>query len=131
MKSKKEANREARSLFRLSYVDGTLDEDRVRKIIKKLKEGEGARALPTLEAYHRLIRLEVSKSRAVVESATALNDTVKSKIISDLENQYGRKIDADFQVKEELVGGFIVRVGDDILDSSLETRLRKLQEAFN
>jgi len=131
MKSKKATLREARSLLRMSLAkDGSVDEGRVRTIIKKIVKLEGTGGLGTLQAYHRLIRLELGKSKATVTSATELKAGVKKQITTDLADKYGRKIDADFSVDPELVGGFVVRVGDDIFDSSVSTRLRKLQEAF-
>ena len=60
-------------------------------------------------------------SRAPLE--TAQRQTIES----DLAQRYGAGISVSYQVDPTLIGGLILRVGDQVLDNSLRTRLSAIQ----
>ncbi len=76
MKASKEAPRAARKLFRLSLVDGKLDMERVKTIVAEDSPSAKPRGyLGIIGAYQRLLRLELDKHHAVIESATRARRT--------------------------------------------------------
>lgn len=131
MKSRKEALRTAKKIFAASMVGGRLDEGVVRKVVGKLASARPRGYQEVADAYWRLVRLEVERNRAVVQSAVALDDATKSRLEADLKKKYGPQISTEFTVVPELLGGMKIRVGSDVWDGSVKNRLERLSEKFN
>ena len=74
MKISKTAAATARRLFGLCQVDGRLDEDRLRKVIKSLSSEKPRDYHAILGALQRLTRLELNSRKVVVESAVELDE---------------------------------------------------------
>jgi F-type H+-transporting ATPase subunit delta len=64
---------------------------------------------------------------AAVTSAVALSPAQEATIVSDLRARYGADLAVSFAVDPSLIGGLIIRVGDQVLDNSLRTRLSAIQ----
>jgi F-type H+-transporting ATPase subunit delta len=131
MKSRKEALRTAKKIFAASMKDGRLDETAVRKVIAKLSSSRPRGFLEVADAYWRLVRLEVERNRAIVQSAVALDDAEKARLSADLRKKYGPQVTPEFSVQPELLGGMKIRVGSDVWDGSVKNRLERLSEQFN
>jgi len=132
MKNRKEAIREARSLLRFcADGSGGIDEAKVKQVLDSLRKTQPRNHAEILEAFQHRLRLELEKSKAEVESAQALSVDQRSEIERGLQSKYGASLKADYIVNPELVGGVVIRVGDDVLDGSLRTRLEKLEQAFS
>ena len=131
MKSRKEALRLAKKIFAASLKDGQLDESVVRKVVAKLSETRPRGFLEVADAYWRLVRLEVEKNRAVVQSAVVLDEPTKTGLVTDLKKKYGPQITTEFSVDPALLGGVKIRVGSDVWDGSVKNRLERLSEQFN
>jgi F-type H+-transporting ATPase subunit delta len=131
MKSRKEALRLAKKIFAASLKDGQLDESVVRKVVAKLSETRPRGFLEVADAYWRLVRLEVEKNRAIVQSAVVLDEPTKTGLVTDLKKKYGPQITTEFSVDPALLGGVKIRVGSDVWDGSVKNRLERLSEQFN
>jgi F-type H+-transporting ATPase subunit delta len=64
---------------------------------------------------------------ATVTSAVELTPAQRQTIESDLSQRYGAGISVSYEVDPTLIGGLILRVGDQVLDNSLRTRLSAIQ----
>jgi F-type H+-transporting ATPase subunit delta len=128
MKINKETRRLAKELLRVSYVDGKLDSARVSSLVKSLIEKKPRHYIQALEAYQRLLRLEVEKRTATVETATELPSDAQKEIVENLKRKYGSDLTARFTINPELLGGMRIRVGSDVWDSSVRNRLQRLQQ---
>src|SRR5207247_8104945 len=130
MKSNKETRRTAKALLRSSFTDGELKVTRVRSLVKSLLEEKPRHYLNILEVYKRLLRLELEKRTAVIETASNLSLDAAGEIITNLKRKYGNDLDTQFVVNPELLGGMRIRVGNDVWDSSVRNRLHRLQQQF-
>lgn len=63
---------------------------------------------------------------ASVTSAIALTADQRKAVADDLQQRYGQ-VKITFSVDESLIGGLIIRIGDQVLDNSLRTRLGAIQ----
>jgi F-type H+-transporting ATPase subunit delta len=63
---------------------------------------------------------------AQVTSAVPLSAEQQRTITADLKQRYGN-VQIQFAVDESLLGGLVIRVGDQVLDNSLRTRLSAIQ----
>lgn len=130
MKISKEAQRMARQLLRSSFVDDRLDEGRVRLLTGKVIAAKPRAYLQVLSAYANLLRLELGKSHARVETAVELQAATRQSIEADLRAKSGRDLTFEYVVNPDLLGGMRVKVGSDVWDGSIRARLQRLQEAF-
>lgn len=114
-------------MYRLCRVNGLLDAARVRLVAERLASSQRRGALAVLAAFQRLVRLDVDRHAALVESATPLPPDLRDAVTADLERRYGRGIAASFRENEALIGGMRIRVGSDVYDSSVSARLAALR----
>jgi len=130
MKISKQAQREARQLFRSCLVNGGLDENRVRQAVALLMEKKPRGYVQILARLHRLVKLDMAKHSARVENAVAMPPEQQASIRASLEKHYGAGLDISHVVNPALIGGLRIQVGSDLYDGSVKTRLEKLQESF-
>lgn len=128
MKINKETRQLSKELLRASFVDGRLESSRIASVIKSLIEKKPRNYIKVLEAYQRLVRLEVEKRTATIETATELAPDAGAEIIANLKRKYGGELEAKFVVNPALLGGMRIRVGSDVWDSSVRNRLHRLQQ---
>jgi F-type H+-transporting ATPase subunit delta len=126
MKLSKEAQKLSKGLMRVSFTDGTLDADKVKKATAAIIKSKPRNYVGVLKEYARLIRMEVSKRHAVIESATEMEATEKSAITRTLRSQYGSEITTDYSVNPALIGGLRIQVGSNVVDASVRSRLDRL-----
>ena len=128
MKINKETRQLSRQLLRSSFTDGLLDRARVSQVVKSLIEHKPRNYIKVLDAYKRLLRLEVEKRSATIETATALAPDAAAQLTQNLKRKYGVDLTTQFVVVPELLGGMRIRVGSDVWDSSVRNRLQRLQQ---
>jgi F-type H+-transporting ATPase subunit delta len=130
MKISKSARRNAKQLFRGCIVNGMLDETHVRSVFRQMAESKPRGYMAILSHFHRLVKLEVERRTARVDSAVALAPELVAKITNDLNRLYGQGLSISFAQNPALVGGLRIKVGSDVYDGSIQGRLRKLAETF-
>jgi F-type H+-transporting ATPase subunit delta len=130
MKISKLAQREARQLFRNCQVNGLLDENRVRQTVALLLAKKPHGYVEILSRLHRLVKLELERRAARVESATPLPADLQADVTRRIRQIYGSGADIAFSQNPALLGGLRVQVGSDLYDGSVRTRLEKLEQSF-
>lgn len=128
MKINKEIRQLSRQLLRASFTDGQLDQGKIGSLVESLIAKKPRHYINVLENYQRLLRLEVEKRRARIESASELPSEVKEPIVQNLKRKYGQDLMPEFSVNPELLGGMKIRVGSDVWDGSVRNRLERLQQ---
>jgi F-type H+-transporting ATPase subunit delta len=127
MKVPKEARKISRELFNASFVDGQLDHGRVSIIAKHVGDSKPRHYIDILQSYERLLRLEISKHHALVESASELDAATREQLESTLRAKYGQDLTTEFKTAPELIGGLRIKIGSDVFDSSVRDRLDRLK----
>ncbi|OAI57095.1 hypothetical protein AYO49_02880 [Verrucomicrobiaceae bacterium SCGC AG-212-N21] len=128
MKIDKNSARTARALFRACVdASGRLHTDRIKSVIAKLAQAKPRGYLAILTAFERLVRLEIQKRQATIESATELNSEISNQVRADLAKKYGDDLTFDFRVNPELIGGLRVQVGSHVWDGSVRAKLDALR----
>ena len=130
MKINKQAKREAKQLFRFCLVNGLLDENRVRNVVQHLVAA-GRRDCPAiLSHFRRLVRLEIVRRTATVESAAPLPPDLQAAIEAGLKRRYGPGLTTVFAHRQALIGGMRIQVGSDVYDGSVRAGLAALEKSF-
>jgi F-type H+-transporting ATPase subunit delta len=130
MKSQKVARREARQLFRLCLMDGTLDEDRARGVVQRLVDTNRRGALRVLSRFQRLVRLDRTAHHAEVTSAVPLPPDVRAQLEAGVARLYGTRVLTSFAEDPMLLGGVRVAVGSDVYDGTVRGALTELEAHF-
>ena len=128
MKISREARRLARELFRLSLADGRLDASRVSAISERLIAEKPRSYLEVLKEFSRLVRLELDRRHAIVESASPLDETSSTNIANTLKEKFGDDITTEFRTYPDLLGGLRIKLGSDVWDGSISSRLATLSQ---
>ena len=82
------------------------------------------RAFRTLAARHR------GETTAEVTSAHPLSEEQVTELKQQLRTRVGREVSVDLSVDPDLLGGLVVRIGSQMIDSSIRTRLNSLANAM-
>ena len=130
MKSTKEIKREAKHLFRLCFVNGSLDEDRVRSVLQRILESKRRGSLLLAGQFHRLVSLDRLRHTAKVESAVPLSPGLQASVQASLARTYGPELNTSFVENPALIGGIRIRVGSDLYDGSIKAGLAALENSF-
>ena len=128
MKINKEIRQLAREMLRASFTDGQLDGGKIASLVQSLITKRPRRVMDVLQYYKRLLRLEIEKRHARIESATHLDPEAAVDIVERLKRKYGGDLTTEFAVDPTLLGGVRVRVGSDVWDGTLRNRLERLQQ---
>ena len=130
MKISKQAKRDAKELFRSTLVNGVLDENRVRNVVSKVAQAKPRGFVEILTHFQRLIKLEIERRTAKVESAAPLSPEVQADVANKLAKIYGQGLNISFAQNPALLGGLRIKVGSDVYDGSVQARLENLVESF-
>jgi F-type H+-transporting ATPase subunit delta len=94
-------------------------------VIRKRRESQ----IPAM--YRSFLEL-ANEARGIVEvevrSATQLPEETVRNLEAKLMKRLGKRIKFQTQVVPELLGGLVVRVGDELMDGSVKTRLQRMRE---
>ena len=128
MKINKEIRRLSREMLRASFTDGQLDPGRIASLVDSLIARKPRNCNDVLKNYRRLLRIEVEKRRARIETASEVDRETASRLVTNLKKKYGSDLTAEFVVNPQLLGGMRIRVGSDVWDGSVRNRLERLQQ---
>lgn len=126
MKIGKQARRDAKALFTACIVNGRLDENRVRQAVSAVIGGKPRGYAAILSQFLRLVKLDIEKRTATVESAAQLSDSLIASVNTSLAQRYGPGLGVSFVVNPALIGGLRVKVGSDVFDGTVQARLNEL-----
>jgi F-type H+-transporting ATPase subunit delta len=80
------------------------------------------------QAFGEELNARLGIVEAEVTSARELSAGEKKELTSVLERRTGKKVEAQYQKDEALLGGAIVRLGSTIYDGSVRDQLNRLRE---
>ena len=111
----------------LNDVGGEQLFDSARNFVQVLVEAERILLAPEIAELFERLKAEAEGS-AKVELLTAfeLSDEDQKRIGSALEKYFNRRVSMSVQVDDSLIGGVIVRSGDQVMDASVRGQLEQL-----
>ena len=130
MKISKQAQRNARQLFRSCLVGGSLDENRVRRAVSLVLAQKPRGYIEIMSRLRHLVKLDLDRRAARVESATPLPADLRADVAGRIRKVYGAGADITFSQNPALIGGLRIQVGSDLYDGSIQARLNALAESF-
>jgi F-type H+-transporting ATPase subunit delta len=130
MKISKQAQRSARELFHSCQVNGLLEEDRIRRAVALVLARKPRGYIEILSRLQRLVKLDLERRTARVESVTPLPPDLKAKVTKQLKKIYGAGMSVSFVQHPALIGGLRIQAGSDLYDGSVRARLNLLAQQF-
>jgi len=126
----KQARREAQQLFRSCQASGLLNGERVRRVVLQVIAAKPRGYLAILSHFKRLVKLDLERRSARIESAVPLTAELQASVENNLARLYGAGLNLSFAQNPALIGGLRIKVGSDVYDSTVQGRLAALQESF-
>lgn len=77
-----------------------------------------------------LLQSEEGIQQAELVTAVPLNETLRKTIVSFIHKRFSTKVALNEQVDEKLIGGFILRVGDQQIDASISGKLERIKNSL-
>jgi len=101
------------------------------KFLGVLAQNRRLSQLPAvIRAYETLLSNHKGEVRAEVTSAHALTKTQITALSKSLKARVGRDVTVDPKVDPAILGGLVVKIGSQMIDSSIRTRLNSLALAM-
>ena len=79
------------------------------------------------DAFQELVDSEKGMERAEIISAVKLTEEQEKGIVDKLTQMVGKKLSVTTYVDESILGGYLARVGDRLLDGSVKTQLEDMR----
>ncbi|MDR8410588.1 F0F1 ATP synthase subunit delta [Nonomuraea sp. 3-1Str] len=99
-----------------------------RRLITQVAVHPRGRSLEAgLEEFGQLVAQQRQRYVAVVRSAVELTDEQKQRLATWLRTSYGRDVHLNVEVDPRVLGGFSVRIGDEIIDTTIVGRIEEVR----
>jgi F-type H+-transporting ATPase subunit delta len=103
----------------------------VANLLRTVIDNGRVAALPEIAAqYHTLVNQRTGVYDATIESAFAIDAQQLTDLMPALEKRFGCRLQPQVVVDPSLIGGIRVRVGDEVLDTSVRARLDQMKVAL-
>lgn len=101
--------------------------DDAQGLVKILVDNRRLRAIPQIAfQYEQLKAKHQGYIRVDIVSAYSLSQPQEQEIEASLNKRLGKSVDINIIVDKSLLGGFLIRAGDDVIDVSAKGRLEQL-----
>lgn len=102
-----------------------------RNLLRVVLDAGRIQAVPAIARVFESLRAEAEGVLDVeVVSAFALEPAEEQSLIDAVQRRVGKRLRVRTRTDRELIGGAVVRVGDLVIDLSLQGRLRQLAKQF-
>lgn len=81
-----------------------------------------------IEDFRALMAVERGEVVAEVVSAKKLSKVEANRVEKEIKAALGKKIKLNQMVDEEVIGGLVIKVGSQMIDSTTKSKLLKLQK---
>lgn len=85
---------------------------------------------PIAKEFQKLYNILNGIQKVQVSSAVELSASQKSELIKVVGDELKKKIELEEKIDESLIGGFVLKVGDTQIDTSVKKKLNELKLAF-
>lgn len=100
----------------------------VLNLVKLLISRRRARIMPQIaDEYARLVDRRQGLEHAQVTTAAPVDEATEARLVERLAQITGTRIVITKKIDPDIIGGFVARVGDKMIDGSVRTKLQKLK----
>ena len=106
-----------------SLLAGKSSPSALRLIHRLAAAPRGRSVLSGVEELSRIAAAHRERITALVTAAIPLTEAQRERLSGILARSYGREIRLNVELDQDLIGGMVIRIGDDIIDGSVAGRL--------
>lgn len=118
----------AKIAIKNSITRGKLDPTKIKKQIALILKSKDHQMLAHLKIYKKLLIAKLIKEQVIVSSAFELDLDLKGKLDAYIQTNFENFLSTDYTVDKNLTGGLKIQIGDQIIDSTINSNLELLNE---
>ena len=124
----------ANALYELTEgKDESQIDDLITRFVAQMKKmGDIKKAKEVVNQFEAIYNKKNGIVKAVVTTTRKLTDTENDEVIEFIKKKYNvANVEMDTVIDKNIKGGIIIKVGDEVLDGSVNGRLNKLKLSLN
>jgi F-type H+-transporting ATPase subunit delta len=110
--------------------EGRVELEKINHILTELKKEPARRALPILRKFLTLIKRQINTYEGSLEKFDSNADSSSNLISDKISHARGKKINLVIQENKSLIAGFRMRIGDDVYEDSIASRIARLKKSL-
>ena len=95
-----------------------------------IDNGRIAQIREVAKSYRRALQEQLGIQQAQIVSARELSHQEQNALVAEVGKLAGARIEANFELDKNILGGTVVRIGSTVYDGSVRGRLERLKEAL-
>lgn len=111
----------------LRRIVGDVSDEALNLVLFMVRRGRPGAIHRMAERFAELVRRERGIALAEVRTPLPLDDAQRDELMTRLRELTEQKVEINEVVDESLIGGITVRIGDQLYDASVRTRLERLR----
>ena len=121
----------AKCLVELSLnEEGRVEPEKINQILTELKNEPTRRSLPILRKFLTLIKQKINTYEGSLEKFDSNADSSSNLISDNISQARGKKINLVIKENKSLIAGFRMRIGDDVYEDSIASRIARLKKSL-
>ena len=111
--------------------DGKIHDELLGLFVLIIKKNRQVFLIEILEQFLGLVKEAKGQVKAIVTSAIPLTNKQLAQIKETLEKNTHKTIELESKVDKSIIGGIVIRVGDQVVDASIQGKLNGLKAQLN
>jgi F-type H+-transporting ATPase subunit delta len=121
----------AKKLVEISLnEEGKVDPKKINLILAELRNKPMSHSLPVLRNLLSLIKTKINSYEGYLEQVDPCADSSSNLISENISLARGKKIDFVIEENKTLIAGFRLRIGDDVYEDSIASRIARLKKSL-
>jgi F-type H+-transporting ATPase subunit delta len=130
MKIRKQLQKTVNKLVDLSFKEGRILETQVTRSIKMLKSLPQSEAIQALSEYLKSLKRREREHTLYIETTIALSPAQVKRMKKIVEKKV-KITKVLVNINPEILGGFKLRIGDQIWDESIQGKIQQVKEVIS
>lgn len=110
--------------------EGRVDPDKINFILAELRNKPMSLSLPVLRNFLSLIKTKINSYEGYLEKTDPSSDSSSNLISENISQAHGKRIDFVIEENNSLIAGFRLRIGDDVYEDSIASRIARLKKSL-
>jgi len=121
----------AKKLVEISLnEEGRVDPNKINLILAELRNKPMSHSLPILRNFLSLIKTKINSYEGYLEKVNPSSDSLSNLISENISLAHGKRIDFVIEENNALIAGFRLRIGDDVYEDSIASRIARLKKSL-
>jgi F-type H+-transporting ATPase subunit delta len=114
-----------------AVVEKVVAGETTRDFLRFLMERDRLALLPAVvEEFRREYRSDAGIVGVQIKSAVPVPEDLRGRLAAAIERMTGNRVELEAVLDENVIGGVSLRIGDQVIDATLATRLGEIRDAI-